>query len=81
MHTSTTAANANRNFSSLLAEVKGGRTVTITSHGQPVARMVPLGAGSSITGAARKALFSRLRGGRLQQADRWTRDDLYEESR
>jgi prevent-host-death family protein len=81
MHTSATAANANRNFSSLLAEVKRGRTVTITSHGQPVARMVPVGAGTSITSAARKALFSRLRGRRVQQVGPWTRDDLYEESR
>ncbi len=81
MHTSATAANANRNFSGLLAEVKRGRTVTITSHGHPVARMVPVGAGTNVTNAARAALFARLRRGRLQQVGCWTRDDLYEELR
>lgn len=81
MNTTSTAADANRNFSSLLAKVRRGHTVTVTSHGQPVARMVPIGAGTTITSAARTALFTRLRRVRVQQVGRWTREDLYEESR
>lgn len=81
MNAAISAADANRNFSSLLGQVKGGRTVTITSHGRPVARMVPIGAGNGVTAAARTALFGRLKAARLRQAGTWTRDDLYEESR
>ena len=32
------------NLSRHLAEVRSGRTVTVTDHGQPVARIVPVGA-------------------------------------
>ncbi|MEV0793163.1 type II toxin-antitoxin system prevent-host-death family antitoxin [Kribbella sp. NPDC050459] len=31
------------NLSRHLAEVRSGRTVTVTDHGQPVARIVPVG--------------------------------------
>ena len=81
MNTATTAADANRNFSTLLGEVKRGRTVTITSHGQPVARMVPVGAGGAVTNAARTTLFDRLRAAPVQNIGGWTRDELYEKSR
>lgn len=80
MDAAISAADANRSFSNLLGQVKGGRTVTITSHGRPVARMVPIGTGESVTAAARTALFGRLRTARLRQAGTWTRDDLYEDS-
>jgi prevent-host-death family protein len=36
------AAEANRRFSELLRTVKAGRSVAVTSHGKPVARMVPV---------------------------------------
>jgi prevent-host-death family protein len=78
MSTTTAAAEANRNFSGLLALVKAGQTVTITSHGQPVARMAPVAAGSAVTAAARSALFTRLKQARVRRAGRWTRDELYE---
>lgn len=76
-----TAADANREFSALLARVKRGQSVTITSHGEPVARMVPVGAGATVTQAARVSLFTRLRGARVQTVGRWTRDELYEGDR
>jgi prevent-host-death family protein len=37
------AADANRNFSSLLREVQEGEVVTITSHGRPIAEISPKG--------------------------------------
>ena len=80
MGAAVTAADANRNFSALLGQVKGGRTVTITSHGRAVARMVPVGAGSGVTSAARTALFDRLRTAPVQDLGGWTRDELYEDS-
>ena len=41
------AADANRYFSKLLREVRDGGRVTITSHGRPVAEMVPVELGAA----------------------------------
>ena len=38
---SVSAAEANRSFSKLLGAVRGGETVIVTSHGRPVAKLVP----------------------------------------
>ena len=81
MGMAVSAAEANRRFSGLLSEVKSGRSYTITSHGKPVARIVPVEMGSGVTSAARATLFRRLKAARLQKVGRWTRDELYEESR
>jgi len=81
MSAAIAAAEANRSFSNLLGQVKNGRTVTITSHGRPVAKMMPVGVDQGITTAARATLFARLKAAGLTQAGTWTRDDLYEESR
>jgi prevent-host-death family protein len=35
------AADANRKFSVLLRKVREGRSYVVTSHGKPVARLVP----------------------------------------
>ena len=35
------AADANRNFSALLRQVREGQSCVITSHGKPVAKLVP----------------------------------------
>jgi prevent-host-death family protein len=73
------AADANREFSKLLRRVKEGDSVVITSHGSPVARIVPIEAGDRVRNAARAALLARLRD---QPVDApiggWTRDELYE---
>jgi prevent-host-death family protein len=73
-----TAAEANRTFSALLRRIRAGRTVVITSHGRPVARMVPITEGDELTGAARTTLFKRLRGTTAKAVPRWTRDELYD---
>jgi prevent-host-death family protein len=73
----TTAADANRHFSALLRRVRLGRAVTITSHGRPVARMVPIDQTDATGDAARALLFARLKRARLHKAARWTRDELY----
>lgn len=36
-----TATEANQRFSELLRDVESGETVVVTSHGRPVARVVP----------------------------------------
>lgn len=79
MTKSISAAIANRDFSALLRKVRGGATFTVTSHGQPVARIVPIAAGAPVARSARKTLFDRLSAARPVTAGRWTRDELYED--
>jgi prevent-host-death family protein len=73
------AAEANRNFSSLLRTVKSGNIVVITSHGKPVARLVPAGEQELTAERARAALLARLRAARTVDVGRWTRDELYDD--
>lgn len=72
-----TAADANRKFSELLRDVRNGNTVTVTVHGTPVARIVPLDDRNSVADEARHALLSRLGGQRAVNAGEWTRESLY----
>lgn len=73
------AANANRNFSKLLRSVQDGRSYVVTSHGKPVAKLVPVGKHGEVTTRARTALLRRLRSQPATNAGRWTRDELYED--
>jgi prevent-host-death family protein len=73
------AADANRRFSELLRTVKAGRSVIVTSHGKPVARIVPVTEHDSTAEGARAALFARLRSEPVVAVGRWTRDELYED--
>lgn len=79
MENSVSAAEANRRFSELLRTVKAGRSVTVTSHGKPVARISPVMEDEPTAGAARATLFTRLRKERTVHVGRWTRDELYED--
>ncbi len=81
MNKAVSAADANRRFSELLRTVKTGRSVVVTSHGKPVARISPAGGNDRAVEGARTALFARLRGQRVVNAGRWTRDELYDGAR
>lgn len=70
------AAEANRRFSELLRTVKKGRSVVVTSHGKPVAKIAPVVEDERLTAGARAALFARLRGQRAVNPGRWSRDEL-----
>lgn len=74
------AADANRHFSSLLRRVRDGRSVVVTSHGKPIARIIPVGERDE-RGAesARSALLARLRTEPVVDVGRWVRDELYED--
>jgi prevent-host-death family protein len=77
------AAEANRQFSKMLRAVEAGATVTITSHGRPVARLCPVEASASLRVdphrvAARRRLLAWLAGQPAQNLGSWTRDELYE---
>lgn len=74
------AAEANRNFSRLLKGIREGRTYVVTSHGAPVAKLVPADAGTSADyEIARKALLDRLRSQPVIDIGPWKRADLYDD--
>jgi prevent-host-death family protein len=80
MDKSISAADANRRFSELLRTVKKGRSVVVTSHGKPVARITPAAEDDRAAQGARSALFARLRSEPVVKAGRWTRDELYDDA-
>jgi prevent-host-death family protein len=81
MEEAISAAEANRRFSLLLRRVREGRSYVVTSHGTPVARLVPAGKHSSVASGARSALLGRLQKQPITHVERWTRDELYEDDR
>ena len=78
MDETVSAADANRHFSRLLRAVRQGRSYLVTSHGQPVARIVPASDQDRAPSRARDILFARLRRQRATRVVHWTRDELYE---
>ncbi|MFN7932591.1 MAG: type II toxin-antitoxin system prevent-host-death family antitoxin [Bryobacteraceae bacterium] len=74
------AADANRQFSKLLREVKNGRSVVVTSHGRPVAKIVPYEGDEAELNRARNSLFARLEKERVVAIGRWRREDLYDDA-
>ncbi len=80
MDNPVSATDANRRFSELLRTVKKGRSVTVTSHGKPVAGITPAVEDERAAAGARAALFARLRAERVGSAGRWTRDELYDDA-
>jgi prevent-host-death family protein len=70
------ATAANRQFSCILREVADGDTFTVTSHGRPIARIVP--ALSSGSEAAKQRLLEHLRSQPVVETGRWTREELYD---
>jgi prevent-host-death family protein len=75
------AAEANRRFSLLLRGVREGHSYIVTSHGKPVARIIPAGTHDDLAASARERLLSRLEKQQVVDGGRWTRDELYEDDR
>jgi prevent-host-death family protein len=74
------AAEANRSFSRILRDVREGRSVLVTSHGMPVARIVPVQRGDVVAATAKAMLLARLRAQPvIVLGQRWGRDELYDE--
>ncbi|MGB2623649.1 MAG: type II toxin-antitoxin system prevent-host-death family antitoxin [Candidatus Acidiferrum sp.] len=84
MEKTVSAADANRKFSELLRGVRQGRSYIVTSHGKPVAKLIPADSDNSGAKAAHSALMRRLRSQKLPKGanprHRWTRDELYEDA-
>jgi prevent-host-death family protein len=80
MDKTVSAADANRRFSELLRTVQKGRSVVVTSHGKPVAKITRVAEDDRAAEGARSALFARLKRERVVKAGRWTRDELYDDA-
>jgi len=78
MEKAISAADANRNFSQLLRDVREGKSYVVTSHGRAVARIAPVQEDPATAAKARSSLLSRLRSERVVKIGRWKRDELYE---
>lgn len=81
MDKSVSAADANRNFSQILQAVRRGRSYVVTSHGKPVAKIVPVTEFDAVASSAWNALLTRLRSQPVTDIGRWTRDELYEDEK
>jgi prevent-host-death family protein len=73
------AAEANRHFSKILREVRGGETVVVTSHGEPVAKIVPAGHDIADREEAMARLFARLDAQPVLGLPRISRDEMHED--
>jgi len=79
MDKAVSAADANRNFSRLLQGVRRGRSYVVTSHGKPVAKIVPVSESDAVASSAWTTLLARLRSQPAVDIGRWTREELYED--
>ena len=79
MEETVSAAEANREFSKLLRGVRDGNSYVVTSHGRPVAKLVPVDEEAIAREQARERLFARLRSQPVRNIGRWTRDELYDD--
>jgi prevent-host-death family protein len=75
---SVSAADANRDFSKLLRDVRNGKSIVITSHGKPVAKIVPFVTRDRVRAAAKERLLARLRAQPAINIGKWSREELYE---
>lgn len=79
MEKPVSAAVANRKFSELLRAVREGQSYVVTSHGKPVARIVPVEKNGGVAPGARRSLIKRLKSQRVVKIGPWTREELYED--
>ncbi len=78
MGKTVSAADANRDFSKLLGHVRSGDSFVITSHGKPIAKIIPFVDRDSVRDAAQQSLLRHLRSQAAIDIGRWTRDELYD---
>jgi prevent-host-death family protein len=70
------ASEANRQFSRILREVARGDTFTVTSHGRPIARIIPVE--PMDRDAAKERLLEHLRSQPVMNMGPWRREELYD---
>lgn len=75
------ATDANRHFSEVLRRVREGRSVTVTSHGIPIADIIPHRESRSREERERahREFVAYLRTLPAHNIGTWTRDELYDD--
>ena len=73
------AAEANRQFSKILREVRGGETIVVTSHGEPVAKIIPAGRDLAQREEAMARLLARLDAQPVLNLPRITREEMHDD--
>jgi prevent-host-death family protein len=73
------AAEANRQFSKILRDVRQGETVIVTSHGEPVAKIVPAGRDLADREEALARLLARLDAQPVLDLPRIGRDEMHDD--
>ena len=73
------AADANRSFSELLRGIREGRTYTVTSHGKPIARIIPYDTDDAEREMAKQRLLEHLRAQTPMNLGKFNREWAYEE--
>ncbi|QMW21718.1 type II toxin-antitoxin system Phd/YefM family antitoxin [Sandaracinobacteroides saxicola] len=76
MDIAITATDANQRFSEVLRDIQAGETFIVTSHGRPVARLLPIDHGQNQT-AAIDLLLDHLNTLPPRTLPGWQRDELY----
>lgn len=76
MSRTITATEANRRFSEILRDVSEGESYTVTSHGRPVAELVPVEQVSQRQRFDR--LLAYLKTLPVRYSGPWKREDLYD---
>ena len=71
------AAEANRQFSTVLREVSQGEEFTVLSRGRSVAAIVPIGKSGPDHKTAKQSLLVRLRKQSITGSREWNRAELY----
>ena len=72
------AAEANRQFSTVVREVAQGEEFTVLSRGRSVAAIIPIAKGVHDRAGAKRTLLSRLCKQRPIGSRSWTRSELYD---
>ncbi|GHU37173.1 antitoxin [Betaproteobacteria bacterium] len=73
------ASDANRYFSNLLRDVVAGETVTVLSHGKPIAMIAPVHSDVDEREEAKRQLLARLNQQPALGVRDWRREELYED--
>lgn len=79
MTETVTVTEANQNFSSVLRRAREGKSLIITRHGEPVAKLIPIDVvDEERSEAARARVIARLRAIPAANLGTFTRDQAYE---
>lgn len=85
MEKTVPATDANRKFSELLRGVRKGRRYVVTSHGKPLAKLVPAEVDEEAVRSSRALLLERLQSQEPVKGSaarrRWKREELYEDAK